>query len=404
MSTKTLLRCYIIVNILLGVNPLFAIGNGDLKTAGFRASRVMPMPFPQPLYWSRVGHIIADKFDNTTPAGIWIVSTYLDNGQIQLHFPRPANSNNYSNISFSYYDKSEAYLDEFDSTGVKVWLQVESGDADVDTLIKLVMDRYKHHPCVTGFGVDVEWYHNSAANIFGKQVTDEEAQRWENRVTAYDTSHTLFLKHFVASFMPLTYRGKIIFINDSQDFSYLGSMVSEFIAWGKYFSNNLVGFQIGYDYDPNGDGRTDKNWWSQLDDPVKIIGDRLLGYINNCVGVYWVDFTIKDIFPVDSITGINQEIVSLPDGCQLFQNYPNPFNPSTSINFSLSKGAYISIKIFDVLGNEICVLSEQHYAPGSHLVRWHGRDDSGHDVSSGVYFYRLTSDDFTDTKKCLLVR
>ncbi len=404
MNIKVLFKYYIVLIVIFSTTLLFGKGTGYLKTAGYRASRVMPAPFPAPFYWSRVGNKIAAKFDNTIPAGIWIVSTYLDKGNIQLHFPPPSYSSSYPHISFSNFDKNETYFDEFDSTGVKVWLQVESGDAVVDTLIKLVMDRYQHHPCVIGFGVDVEWFHNSAANIFGKQISNDDAQRWENQVLKYDSSYTLFLKHFVSSFMPPTYRGNIIFIDDSQDFPDLQSMINEFSAWGNIFKNNSVGFQFGYDFDTNGDRKTDKTWWSKSDDPIKEIGVKLFANIKNCMGVYWVDFTIKDLFPVNSITGISQDITFSPNNCQLFQNYPNPFNPITAIKFSLQRESQISIKIFDVMGREIRILTDKVYCPTEHIIEWDAKNNSGIDVPSGVYFYQLKSGDFISTQRCLLVR
>jgi len=87
----------------------------------------------------------------------------------------------YPDIHFSGSDQNEQYLNYFDSKGMKMILQVEPGQADVSTLIRLVLDKYGHHPCVTGFGVDVEWLQFNG-NPAGRQVTDQEASRYRRKL------------------------------------------------------------------------------------------------------------------------------------------------------------------------------------------------------------------------------
>lgn len=187
--------------------------------AGFRASRILSNypndTFPSPQYWVKVGRNMAQKFVNGEPGGVWIVSLYQDNGVTELNFPSGGKS--YPYIMFSNADYNEPYLDEFDKAGLKVWLQVEPGAADVNTLIDLVMRRYNHHVSVIGFGIDVEWYYRNISPE-GRMLTDTEAQQWEQRVKSIDSGYTLFLKHYNVSWMPPSYRGSILFIDDSQHF------------------------------------------------------------------------------------------------------------------------------------------------------------------------------------------
>ena len=80
----------------------------------------------------------------------------------------------------------------------------------------------------------------------------------------------------------------------------------------------------------------------------------------------------------------------VPQSFQLEQNYPNPFNPTTTINYQLSTAGTVSLRIYDINGRlvrQLAVNSLQ--SAGQHRVRWDGRNDSGHLVASGVYFYRL---------------
>ena len=122
--------------------------------ASFRASRILSNypnnQFPGSDYWAGVGDSMAQKFSNTSPAAVWIVSLYMGNGVTQADFPSQGGS--YNDIVFSDSDYSESYLTRFDEEGFKVWLQVEPGAASVDTLINLVLSRYGSHPFVVGFG------------------------------------------------------------------------------------------------------------------------------------------------------------------------------------------------------------------------------------------------------------
>lgn len=89
----------------------------------------------------------------------------------------------------------------------------------------------------------------------------------------------------------------------------------------------------------------------------------------------------------------------------LEQNYPNPFNPQTTIAFSLKQRARVRIDVFNVAGQLVKTLLDETRTAGAYAdVRWEGIDDGGTRVSSGIYFYRLTTDGFTDTRKMVLLK
>jgi photosystem II stability/assembly factor-like uncharacterized protein len=89
---------------------------------------------------------------------------------------------------------------------------------------------------------------------------------------------------------------------------------------------------------------------------------------------------------------------------QLLQNSPNPFNPSTNIKFYIPNTSDVTIKIYDILGREVNTLINQQTTAGYHLVYWNGKDSRGEAVSSGVYIYRLTAGNFSETKKMNLLK
>ncbi|HMK39178.1 MAG TPA: T9SS type A sorting domain-containing protein, partial [Bacteroidota bacterium] len=84
---------------------------------------------------------------------------------------------------------------------------------------------------------------------------------------------------------------------------------------------------------------------------------------------------------------------------RLEQNYPNPFNPSTTITFDLPRAGFTTLKVYDVLGNEVRTLLSGELPAGVHQSRFDGTG-----LSSGVYFYRLRSGTFTQTMKLIFTR
>ncbi|HKI78373.1 MAG TPA: T9SS type A sorting domain-containing protein [Ignavibacteriaceae bacterium] len=89
---------------------------------------------------------------------------------------------------------------------------------------------------------------------------------------------------------------------------------------------------------------------------------------------------------------------------KLLQNNPNPFNPSTTIKFFVPNPSDVTIKIYDLLGREVTTLFNKQATAGYHNVYWNGKDSRGENVSSGVYLYRLTAGNFSETKKMNLLK
>lgn len=97
--------------------------------------------------------------------------------------------------------------------------------------------------------------------------------------------------------------------------------------------------------------------------------------------------------------GIYSNSLLLAHNYFLNQNYPNPFNASTKINFELPKSAKVKVIIYDILGRKIEELINSYFQAGQHTVNW-----NAYNYSSGVYFYRIETSDFSQTKKCILLK
>ncbi len=145
--------------------------------------------------------------------------------------------------------------------------------------------------------------------------------------------------------------------------------------------NNTIGAQCFSIY---------QNAWSPDYDSVNI-------FYNNKNNVLHYNARFCTI-EYSTFSDIHENILS-PFLFSLSQNYPNPFNPSTSINFTLPKGGFTSLKIYDILGKEVTTLCNEELNAGNYTRTWNASN-----YSSGVYFYRLSAGNFSTTKKMMLVK
>jgi len=141
-------------------------------------------------------------------------------------------------------------------------------------------------------------------------------------------------------------------------------------------------------------------------------------------GTEWIEFStpgnvfLKELIFTDSLTGYavgsdgtilkylssvttTYELIkkNIPNGLTLFHNYPNPFNPSTKIIYSIPQTSNVVIKVFDILGNEIETLINEQKGVGTYEINWYAES-----LPSGIYFYRLQTDSFVETKKMVLIK
>ena len=93
-----------------------------------------------------------------------------------------------------------------------------------------------------------------------------------------------------------------------------------------------------------------------------------------------------------------------PNTFRLNQNYPNPFNPTTNLSYELSADSYVTISVYDLLGNVVKNLVSEYQKSGMKSVQWDATNDHGHAVAAGVYLYRIESGPFTNTKKMILLK
>lgn len=95
---------------------------------------------------------------------------------------------------------------------------------------------------------------------------------------------------------------------------------------------------------------------------------------------------------------------SFPPNFDIEQNFPNPFNAKTAIRYSLPLASQVTLKIYNLLGQQVRTLVDAHQAAGYHTVQWDGRDDMGSVVVSGVYVYVIQAGEFNDVRKMVVLR
>lgn len=269
-------------------------GVGQVKWAGVRESyygitenggSFLSMPG-----WAKAMNSMAGKWQGSAPTAVWLVSE-VDFGTTGIIMQFASNGTNYNNVIFEPYTVDhEAYLDYFDQNGIKVFLQLEPGFADMNTCIDLVLNQFKHHPCVVGLGVDVEWYQCATDGGNATPVSDALAKSWEARVKSHNAAYRLFLKHYDLGYLPVNYRGDIIFIDDTEQNGSFSNFLMEHKNFADFFYPSDVMYQIGYP--------SDKQWWGSFSDAPKTMGDALVNQTkqNNC-GIIWVDFSLRDVLP-----------------------------------------------------------------------------------------------------------
>jgi len=125
---------------------------------------------------------------------------------------------------------------------------------------------------------------------------------------------------------------------------------------------------------------------------LKYLIGKLCEVIGERSGIFWKE---EDQKQLDA---------NLPQSYALRQNFPNPFNPTTRIAFDLTEPSTVTLDIYNVLGQKVRSLLHESMDAGSHEVEWNSTDEAGHPVASGVYFYRLSTGAFTDTKKMILMK
>ena len=170
----------------------------------------------------------------------------------------------------------------------------------------------------------------------------------------------------------------------------------------KFFNSNVGWICGANDFEPFIAKTTDggENWTTQHEIPYAAAGAESFSMINTSLG--WAVNYDGEVYKTTNggVTFIEGgSLPSQPVSMHLFQNYPNPFNPVTSIQYAINSKQYVTLKVYDLLGNEIASLVNEEKPAGTYEVTWDGAN-----MPSGVYFYKIKTGEFIQTKTMILLK
>ena len=109
-------------------------------------------------------------------------------------------------------------------------------------------------------------------------------------------------------------------------------------------------------------------------------------------------------FGIPIVTDVSGNTNPLPTEFSLSQNYPNPFNPTTTIKYAINSKQLVQLKVYDILGSEVATLVNEEQGAGNYKVEFNLARDSSPAIASGIYFYRLQTGDFVQTRKMIFLK
>lgn len=235
-------------------------------------------------------------------------------------------------------------------------------------------------------------------NVF---KTTNSGNNWNLNFTASNYINSIFFIDSVGFFAG--YNGMIYKTTNSGN-----NWVSQVTGTTKllnqvYFENVNTGYVCGFSGIVLKTINGGQNWTTQIIDTTKNLVS--IYFINNLIG--WCAGRIQGnnnsgiIYKTSNggITFVNNIISNDISKYKLYDNFPNPFNPETNIKFDINKTGDTKIIIYDILGKEISVLVNKKLEKGSYSVKWNAIDKP-----SGIYFYKIVSEDFTDIKKMIYIK
>lgn len=173
------------------------------------------------------------------------------------------------------------------------------------------------------------------------------------------------------------------------------------LEWQTATENGTAGFHVLKSQ------RRDGPFEAISQDLIKSKPDKSYSFVDEDVQAgqrYFYRLRELDVYGATSEYGLVEAQVAIPTELALAQNYPNPFNPTTTIRFELPEPHKVKIVLFNTTGQLVRTLVDGEYVPGVHQIVWDATNDQGLRVPSGIYYYRMTTDNFNRTKKLLLLK
>jgi len=384
---------------------------------------IMSMQFTSPLKGYACGSY------STSNPGAFLRTTNGGNNWVVTQFPE------YSADDLSFLDDNTGYISSWQGPGKSYVLKTTNGGVNWIKLDSNASSFFKIHFYDYNKGIIASKYDVSHRTTNGgyNWVTMYGTALWQEPNSLISLSADTWLLADKGSSINKTTNGGVNWQNIP--FYQIGMNCVTM-----YFINSTTGFSADYNTKIFKTTNAGNNWFKidsigytyNFNEASLTFPDYLIGYLatGNYVfrtldgGFNWTKLNLKTNFSAYSIyfinvntgfvggshgfiykttagstIGINQISENIPDKLSLFQNYPNPFNPSTNIRYQIANNKFVKITVYDLLGKEIETLVNEKQSPGTYEVTFEGSN-----YPSGVYFYKLSSGDFSETKKMILIK
>lgn len=277
-------------------------------------------------------------------------------------------------VSGSCQVSSQDYLTiKYNSSGVQQWVQIYNGPGNISDDASTIAVDILGNVYVTGASIGSGTISDYATIKYDASGVLQWVKRYNGPGNRYDNAKDIALD----------------------------------VSGNVYVTGESIGNGTSYDYVTikyNSSG--EQQWLQNYNGPANNGDNASSIVIDNSGNVYVTGASTGSGSNLDYATikysqsvGINSISSETPDDFKLKQNYPNPFNPSTKIQFDISKWSDVKVVIYDILGNEVETLIDKKLMPGTYEA-----DFRGDKYSSGNYFCRLITSDFTETKKMTLIK
>ena len=170
------------------------------------------------------------------------------------------------------------------------------------------------------------------------------------------------------------------------------------LSWHEIITGKQVSYNIYRKENDLEFNKIDSTLSSSYSDTTVAIGNRYFYYVTTVFNKWEGNPSDTVDVMVQAITSLTKDN-SFPDEFRLYQNYPNPFNPITIINYEIPISNYVDLSIYNLLGQKVAILVSERQSAGSYKIEW---DASG--FASGIYYYKIESEQFIDVKKMILLR
>jgi hypothetical protein len=334
-------------------------------------------------------HVWGNQNNYTTNAGIDVAPPLTPNYAVTL--PSPGVNTNYVSIPY------QASMNGFPALTIEAWLKVGS-TAGPNTVLNKGASGFDYQLGINAGGIP---FFRAVGVIVTAVTSTITAGVWTHLAVSYNGAGVVtFYKNGVpevinTSAPPGSSTGEMRIGRGNNDPG--SGNIEEVRLWSvartqgaidsnkckKYPSsfNNSTGLKALWHFDNN-------------------LVDSVSSYNGTVMGTITYD-TVS--FPIPGancgLVGVQQIGNSIPQVYSLMQNYPNPFNPSTSITFTLPKEGFVELTVYDILGRRVGVLVQEPYLAGTYKVEFDAKS-----LASGVYFYTINVNDFSETKKMLLIK